>query len=129
MGEVVQLGIDKPGTTTVWNSKSELIEGTDDDEFVTIRKMTWMFPQTPGSDGCIFVLLGCYNITLRLLCSLGSFGADTDNLKSVIVALTINNSGNLKSIFNVPPLQSNAEVVGFRLVSTWDKRSHDKGWQ
>jgi hypothetical protein len=59
---------------------------------------------------------------------LGSFGTDTDNLKSVIVALALNNAGNLKSIFNVPPLQNNAEVVGFRLVSTWDKSSsHDKG--
>jgi hypothetical protein len=58
---------------------------------------------------------------------IGSFGTDTDNLKSVIVALSLNNSGNLKSIFNVPPLQNNAEVVGFRFVSTWDKRSPEKG--
>jgi hypothetical protein len=59
--------------------------------------------------------------------AIGSFGTDTDNLKSVIVALALNNSGNLKSIFNVPPLQNNAEVVGFRFVSTWDKSSPDKG--
>lgn len=68
------------------------------------------------------------SISLILFASiLGSFGADTDNLKSVIVALALNNSGNLKSIFNIPPLQNNAEVVGFRLVSTWDKSSHNKG--
>jgi hypothetical protein len=59
--------------------------------------------------------------------AIGSFGTDTDNLKSVIVALALNNSGNLKSIFNIPPLQNNAEVVGFRFVSTWDKSSPDKG--
>jgi hypothetical protein len=57
-GEVLQLGIDKPGMTTLWNSKSELIEGSDDEEFVNIRKMIWMYPQTPASEGCLFVLLG-----------------------------------------------------------------------
>lgn len=104
------------------------MEGTDEDEFVNIRKMSWMFPQTPGSDGCLFVLLGIFSHYLfSLSLVLGSFGTDTDNLKSVIVALALNISGNLKSIFNVPPLQNNAEVVGFRLVSTWDKSSHDKG--
>lgn len=43
--------------TIVWNSKLELVEGSEE-ELISIRKMGWMFPQSPTSDGCLFVLLG-----------------------------------------------------------------------
>ena len=56
-GEVLQLGIDKAAMTIVWNSKLELLD-ENGDENISIRKMGWMFPQSPTSDGCLFVLLG-----------------------------------------------------------------------
>lgn len=48
-------------------------------------------------------------------------------MKSVIVALSSTSCGDLKSIFTVPPLQNNSEVVGFRIVATWDKGNEQKG--
>ena len=71
-GEVLSLGIDKSSTSTVWSSKSELINEEDED-IPVIRKMQWMFPQAPGAEGCLFVLLGGLKIKfLYVLAALSS---------------------------------------------------------
>ena len=59
-GDVLSLGMDKTHCTSVWSSKSELIseEDGEDGEVPIIRRMQWMFPQPPASEGCLFVLLG-----------------------------------------------------------------------
>lgn len=112
-GEVLALGLDKSSCITVWRVKSELVEADDaadyEDRVTSVRKIIWMGPQKPGDAGCLFALIG-------------SFGSDTEHLKSVLVALTPNlltNSVELEQIMSVPPVLG-VEVVGFRVVSTLD---------
>jgi hypothetical protein len=94
---------------------SEVIEDVDvdEDKVTSVRKMIWMGPQRSGDVGCLFVLIG-------------SFGSDTEHLKSVIVALSPNllsNAAELEQIMSVPPILG-VEVVGFRVVSTLDHSDH-----
>lgn len=114
-GDVLALGLEKNSCLTVWNVKSEIIEdyndeSGDNDKTTSVRKMIWMGPQKPNDVGCLFVLIG-------------SFGSDTDHLKSVLVALTPNllqsTAIELEQIMSVPPILG-VEVVGFRVVSTLD---------
>ena len=112
-GDVLALGLEKNSCLTVWNVKSEIIDEDDndgdDDKTTSVRKMIWMGPQKPNDVGCLFVLIG-------------SFGSDTDHLKSVLVALTPNvlhNAIELEQVMSVPPILG-VEVVGFRVVSTLD---------
>jgi hypothetical protein len=120
-GEVLALGLEKVSCLNVWNVKAEIIEDddTDEEKVTSVRKMNWMGPQKPSDVGCLFVLIG-------------SFGSDTEHLKSVIVALTpnlLNNSVELEQVMSVPPILG-VEVVGFRVVSTLDhsnESSADEG--
>ena len=114
-GEVLALGLEKNSSLQVWNVKSEINDGFEnihDDTPTAVRKMIWMGPQKPNDVGCLFVLIG-------------SFGSDTDHLKSVMVALMpsqLNNNLELEQVLSVPPILG-VEVVGFRVVSTLEHSS------
>ena len=60
---------------------------------VSIRKLQWLPPQPPSTDGCLFVLLGAIG------------GSSAEVLKSVIVGLAAVNTpnGGLDQVLSIPP--------------------------
>jgi len=45
----------------MWRAAQELVDGDnndEDEEQVCIKKVTWVAPQPPSTEGCLFVLLG-----------------------------------------------------------------------
>lgn len=65
-GDVLSLGLDKAFSVVVWNASSELLDPSseaDNSQATIIRKISFMAPQFPSTQGCLFALLGI-NITL-----------------------------------------------------------------
>lgn len=62
-GKVLSLGVEKAqeSSASLWRAAQELVDGDndeDEEEQVCIKKVTWLAPQPPSTEGCLFVLLG-----------------------------------------------------------------------
>jgi len=62
-GKVLSLGVEKThkSSASLWRAAQELVDGDnndEDEEQVCIKKVTWVAPQPPSTEGCLFVLLG-----------------------------------------------------------------------
>lgn len=109
-GEIFQLGLEKNVIVSVWNSSTQYIDGDEgtDGRVTIVRNMKWMAPQAPSEPGVLFVLIG-------------SFGSNTAELRSVIVALIQTDStSQLKEALSIPPIPEE-DVVGFRIAPSWDR--------
>lgn len=65
LGEILSTGLEKSGTSCVWNAKVERCDESDDDDVdadgdaaVTVRRLYWLAPQPNSPDGCLFAALG-----------------------------------------------------------------------
>jgi hypothetical protein len=62
-GKVLSLGVEKTheSSASLWRAAQELVDEDNNDEEeeqVYIKKVTWIAPQPPSTEGCLFVLLG-----------------------------------------------------------------------
>ena len=96
-GSILFGSIEKENVSEVWNGlieKSDFIDEDDGDRIsISIRKLQWLAPQAPSTDGCLFVLLGAIG------------GSSAEILKSVIVGLAAVSSpnGSLDQVLSIPP--------------------------
>ena len=96
-GSVLCGSIDKENVSEVWNAVVEKSDFVDEDEdhqiTISIRKLQWLAPQAPSTDGCLFALLGATS------------GTSSETLKSVIVGLAAVNThnGGLDQVLSIPP--------------------------
>lgn len=57
-GEVYGVQVEKGTCNCVWNASGEVInEDEEENNTVAIRRVNWMGPQFPSTEGCLFVLL------------------------------------------------------------------------
>ncbi len=109
-GEVIAVNVEKTNPFTVWKAKEELVDEDDDSCAISIRRISWLAPQTEEEDeGCLFAMIATNN-------------SDNDNLKNVIVGLhpgiTV---GEMNLVYSLPPIP-NEKITAFRIVPTYDKK-------
>lgn len=115
-GDVMMCYLEKASCASVWNSASvERKDADTEEDVIIVRKVEWL-PQQHGamtSVGCLFVLLG-------------AFGDDSaDVLQSVLTCLMPEGGAagdKLMEIMCIPPLQTDEDLVGFRVVPSIDKK-------
>jgi hypothetical protein len=57
-GEVYMLNLDRGTSISCWNSSEEIInEDEEVNSIVAVRHISWMGPQPPSSEGCLFIHL------------------------------------------------------------------------
>lgn len=112
-GELLVINVEKGSCHSVWNGSDERLDDCDDgdsqdgEHCISIRRISWLAPQTSTTDGCLFVLLGKGNkytsfalfffsllneISFVYMKIIASHGVDNDNLKNVVFGFTPTNN-------------------------------------
>lgn len=119
-GQLLSINIERNTCQQIWNADTELInkEDTPDDimsdNLVSIRRISWLAPQSDASAGCLFVLLSTH-------------GPDNDNLQNIILGIVPKLIGEVSINFAVPPIQG-TKIITFRVIPTYEKSDVLNRW-
>lgn len=82
---MLSLGVEKTqeSSASLWRAAQELVDGDnvygeESEEQVCIKKIAWLAPQPPSTEGCLFILLGNYTSTLTSHSITSSHSRQTD---------------------------------------------------